>query len=1448
MRKLCLTGTLMAMLLVGGKTASAQDFSNKGKEFWLAYCYHVGMLGGGFPTMTVYVTSDVATSYTLEIYGGATIATGNLVAGQVVPIAIPSTYFINDEGSFTNRTIRVFAAKPVVVYSYITRNAASAGTLCLPTNVLGKEYYSMNFTQVSNENNSNSYFTIIAVEDNTAVEITPSTNTKSGWLANSTYTVNLNKGQIYQVLATTTGFSGGDLTGSKIKSVASAGGGCKKIAVYSGSGKIRIPASGCASNSSDNLYQQLYPTGTWGKRYLTAPSYNNPNNYYRIAINDPATNVYVNGVLVPAASFVNGFYQFFNNRANLIEADLPISVAQYFTTQGCDGNSNAKPYDPDMIMLNPVEQNIDKVTLISSNLVAQSTTQYPHEHHIHAIMRNGGTGISSFKLDGNPVPAGSWTVHPYDPAYSYLYMNNVAQGYHTLSSDSGFNATAYGFANAESYGYSAGANVKDLYQFVSMSNQYASVDFPAACRGTLSTFSMTFPYKPTEIIWLFNGLFPDVTLTAPTYNSSTVVNGRTLYKYDLAGTYTMPAAGSYPIRVVAQNPTSDGCSGVQEIDMELQVFEPPTASFNFNTDGCVSNPVAFTDNTGTVGGRPITHWHWNFGDNTTINDVANPTHTYAGPGSYPIKYTVISDIGCKADTVSGTVVLNDPPVAAFSPVLPFCEGKTISFTDNSSVSTGNIAKWTWDFGDGPPVVVFTNAAQTHTYATTGVKTVTLRVETASGCASALATQTITVRPNPVVAFNLPNVCLPAGAAQFNSSSTISDGTESQFIYSWNFGDLSPTVATPNPLHNYTGTGPYNVSLTVTSNNGCISTGTQNLTTIYAEPKAVFSPPAEVCLGAATSFTDQSSAPGSTVTQWLWTFGDATNSPDQNPTKTYANAGTYTVTLTVTSAVGCKSVSAANIATQQVVVNSLPTASFNTSLPGCAGQGVTFTSTSLPGTPNGGTITKWTWNYGDATPTSILTSGAAFIHTYNSASATPYNATLQVETDKGCVSTVFTKPITINANPVAAFTTPEICVNDVTAPFTDASTGGVTAWEWNFGDANANAGNPNTSNQQNATHHFTVATNYTVQLIATNAAGCKDTTTNPLSVNGGILTPQFSIENTTALCSNKSITIKDASTIDAGKILRLEIYWDYPDLTNKTTDNNPTAGKTYTHTYPEFFSPATKTYNVRYVISSGISCTNEITRPVEMLAIPQLAFGSVLPVCSNVPAFQLTQAQLINNLPGLGVFSGGGISSDGIFNPQTAGNGPHTVTYTFTATNDCINSIDQTVIVDPTPVADAGPDKFLLEGGYITLSPVQITNIPVTYSWTPAQYLNNPSVPNAQASPPTDFTYKLVVTSDKGCKDDDEVFVKLLKSLVIPNIFSPNGDGINDKWVIEHLDTYPGCVIQIYNRYGQMVQKFVNYSPWDGRISGKDAPVGTYYYIIDAKNGRKPITGFVDIIR
>jgi gliding motility-associated-like protein len=163
--------------------------------------------------------------------------------------------------------------------------------------------------------------------------------------------------------------------------------------------------------------------------------------------------------------------------------------------------------------------------------------------------------------------------------------------------------------------------------------------------------------------------------------------------------------------------------------------------------------------------------------------------------------------------------------------------------------------------------------------------------------------------------------------------------------------------------------------------------------------------------------------------------------------------------------------------------------------------------------------------------------------------------------------------------------------------------------------------------------------------------------------------------------------------------------------------------------------------------------------------------------------------------------------------------------------------------------NAGPDRLVLEGGQITLSPI-VSGSNLSYLWTPNQYFSGSNtVMNPVVLGVADITYTLTVTGIGGCSKTDQVFIKVLKGPEIPNIFSPNGDGVHDTWLINYLDSYPGCTVQVFNRYGQQIFKSVGYAtPWDGKINGKPVPVGTYYYIVDPKNGRKIMSGYVDIIQ
>lgn len=1730
MRKLLRLSTLLLLASIWSSVSYSQDFSNKGKEFWLCFPHHVPS-GNNLATLSIWITSDRASSGTITMANGGFNATFNIAANGLQEIQVPHSvaHISNAEsGMVIKKSIRVKTdpgQPPVVAYAQQWGAARSAATLLLPTNVLGKRYYAVSFTQAGANSGSTiakSQFQVIATKPNTEVRISPRFNGFPG----TPFTVSLpSAGDMYQYQ------SDQDITGSFIESIASASGGCLPIAVFSGSSNVTIGTSLCTNgNSYDPLFQQQYPVNTWGKNFGFVPFADYPNGSpYRVIAAEDNTAVFFDGTQVATLNAGEIYPAGFSSnpppitQATSITADKPISIAQYAPRQNCGG---ANFGDPDMVMLNPIEQNIKDITIFSSS--QESITR----QWVNVLIKTAA--VPSFRLNGNLIGTG-WQNMTTLPGYSYLRYLLSGPGSYRLSADSGFNAIAYGFSsNFESYAYSAGTNVRDLYTQLGFSTLYGNANSPSVCTGSTSFFKISLPYRPDSMYWDFHGhQSPNVLVNSPSpipFDSTTTINGKQLWWYSLPTPYVYNSIGTYPVTVTTYSPNSDGCGTEQEIDFEIEVYPQPLADFNFNTDGCLSNPVQFTENS-NPGGRTISQRFWDFGDAST-SAIQNPSHLYSLPGSYTVKHSYVNDIGCKTDTISHVVALNNPPTAQFSVSTPNCPDQDITFTDLSAASgAGTLTQWTWDFGDGSPVVIRNSSTnETHRFATAGTYNVTLRVETSSGCQSLLFSLPVTINPNPVADFNLPVACLPVGAAQFNDLSTVPGGG-SVTAWNWNFGDAG-TSALQNPLHNYSAPGPYTVSLTVTSDKGCTETKTQQLNSVYAEPVAAFNSLPEVCIGSLIGFSDASTASGSIINGWTWDFGDGTPvSNQQNPTHIYATSGSFTVSLRVSTLAGCQTVnnvatrtvvvkplptatmvgnttvclnapspsvtftgangsapfhfsyslnggptqvaiantgntatvavpttasgtltytlqsvqetaitgciqpqsgtvtvvvkplptaafssgnvvvcrnapmpqitftaangtapytfeyninggatqtivanagnsvnvaaptgtagsfvynllsikegsangcsqnvtgsivvtvnelptasiagnnevclnapspnvtftgalgsapytftytingganqtgistgntltipvptgtagtfvyslvevkdassvtcSQAQTGTATVIVNPLPTADFNFALPACETRTISFNDASVA---NAGTLNNWQWSFGDpASGAANTASTQNAAHTY--ATAGNYLVSLVTTSDKGCVSPVFSNTVSINARPKAGFISPEVCLTDPNAPFTDTSSiasGSITGWQWNFGDPNAIAGNPNTSVLQNPTHSYSVVGPYTAQLIVTSNNGCTDTIQQAFTVNGSIPVAGFTVQNENALCSNKDVTVTDGSTVDFGSLVKVEIYWDY--LNNpgdKTTDDNPVPGAVYTHTYPEFGTPLTRTYQVRYVAYSGINCVNTSIKTITVLATPTIQFDPIPFACSAQPAFQVTQAQLLNALPGAGVFSGNGVSPTGLFAPA-AGAGQYTIRYTYTGTNGCSNYKEQVLDIFTTPAVNAGPDKFVLEGGQVALTPALNANVPVTYQWSPPTGLDNATASFPNASPTSDITYTLTVTSPQGCSASDAVFVKVLKAPSVPNIFSPNGDGVHDRWVIPYLESYPGCTIDIVNRYGQPVFHSVGYATaWDGKVNGRDVPVGTYYYVIDPKNGRSKLAGYVDIIR
>jgi gliding motility-associated-like protein len=250
--------------------------------------------------------------------------------------------------------------------------------------------------------------------------------------------------------------------------------------------------------------------------------------------------------------------------------------------------------------------------------------------------------------------------------------------------------------------------------------------------------------------------------------------------------------------------------------------------------------MSFTD--ASLGnGKSIKKWLWDFGDGEFSTDQ-NPVHSFAASGDYIVKLMVEGETGCQSDVITQTVHVIALPLVNFNTSLPACETKEVTFTDISSTVEGAIVKWIWDFGDGTAIEEKSAATPfPHTYLAVGTYKVILKVKTDKGCESVAFEKNVLINPLPIVNFGVPEICIADSFAQFTDSSSVADGKA--LTYLWNFGNPSSNALNSstlkNPTHRYTVAGDYMVTLTVTSESGCVTTEVRTFKVSGAVPTAKF---------------------------------------------------------------------------------------------------------------------------------------------------------------------------------------------------------------------------------------------------------------------------------------------------------------------------------------------------------------------------------------------------------------------------------------------------------------------------------------------------------------------------------------------------------------------------------------------------------------------------------
>jgi gliding motility-associated-like protein len=880
-------------------------------------------------------------------------------------------------------------------------------------------------------------------------------------------------------------------------------------------------------------------------------------------------------------------------------------------------------------------------------------------------------------------------------------------------------------------------------------------------------------------------------------------------------THAYATPGTYPVKLSVNY---NGC--IDDTTETIVIASQPKISITALNEYCQDSTMLFG---GTINGYTVKNWNWSFGDNTT-DTLQNTQHKYATAKTYTVSLYAITTAGCSSDTAKVNVLVDPLPVANFTSVGLACANQAFTFTDQSTSTAGTITGWKWLFDDSTSAI---SQTASHAFATDGTHPVTLTVQSSKNCLSKAVVKNVVINPTPVANFATSAARCINTATAFTDSSTISTGNSlSNAGYTWSFGDNSSSTQ-KSPSHTYTSSGTYSVKLSV-NYNGCID-DTIKTVTIAAQPKAGINALSEYCQDSTLSLAGTVSA-GNTAQTWRWDFGDNTTDTVQNTTHKYSTAKSYSVSLYAVTTNGCNT----DTVKTTVLIDPLPVADFSFAGLACANQVINLTDQS---TTQNASVTGWSWLFDDSTKAGTKTT------THQFATDGVHPVQLQVQNSKGCISKAVVKNVTINPTPVVNFTAPPVCLNTQSS-FINTSTisdhsENTFIYQWTFGDGGV-------ASQQNPTHLYSNTGNYDVQLIVTSGNGCKDSATNQITVSN-FPTVNFSVLNNND-CSNTPLQIQDQSSVAGGTISALTIVWNNPGK-DSSSYSNPAANTTYNHTYTSFGSPATQQVNILVRAYSSGGCSAYKTTAVTLLASPSLSFNKLPVYCANISTQQLLNEAKDNSaLSGTGFYSGDGVNND-YFTPSVAGAGNHTITYHYTLSNSCTDSISAVMRVGIIPTVSGGPEVDVLQGGEGVLQGSANGGDDFTYLWTPGMALNDNTDLQPTVTPVSDTYYQLKATNGDGCFDTAGVWVRIVKMPVVPNAFSPNGDGINDTWQIQYLNSYPDCDVAVFNRYGQMVFHSVGYkTPWNGTTSGSPLPVGTYYYIITTKLLSKPLSGSITIIR
>jgi gliding motility-associated-like protein len=595
--------------------------------------------------------------------------------------------------------------------------------------------------------------------------------------------------------------------------------------------------------------------------------------------------------------------------------------------------------------------------------------------------------------------------------------------------------------------------------------------------------------------------------------------------------------------------------------------------------------------------------------------------------------------------------------------------------------------------------------------------------------------------------------------------------------------------------------------------GCSESVTQQVV-VNPVPLVSFTPD-EVCQGTVTEFTDLSSVSNGTITDWFWDFGQGgATSNLQNPTYTYPTAGSYNVSLTVTSDQGCISTG-----TQLIDVYPVPTANF-TATNACDGQAVVFTNTS---SANGGSNVAIEWDY--TNNGTIDFSGTTTSHIYPAPGS--YTASLVVTNSNGCSDDVVL-PVEVFASPIASFTGQNVCAGGGVQFVNNSSVqlGTITNYNWDFV-------NGLFSTQQNPSTVYANEGIYQVGLTVTSSNGCTNQTIVPITIYPN----PVSLFLTSDVCDGQVASFMNASTVSN--------QFSSNTITSYEWNFGITPGVNATGQFPTYNYATPGTYTVTLTVGTNNQCSASYTSPITIHPNPTVNFSSPNPMgctewCVN---FQNNVVVTSGNVSEYVWNFGDGFATTEA-NPthcyvnNTLVNQSFTVSLNVTTDQGCVGSFTAPnfVTVYPLPIAlfEADPSVtniYQTQVNFMNQSVLNTTNN-WNFSGLGTSSLLNPTFtfPDEDAGI---YTVCLDVTSVHNCVSQycSEIVVQGISSIYVPNAFTPNGDGKNELFypILYGIDT-EGYRFMVFDRWGLLIYETDSHSgAWDGTHNGLPVQQDVYVW-------------------